>query len=595
MRFGYAATFAASFRINGSFDLSQTCGDGICISPEFSESCPQDCGDVVMNSRLLRNKEERLYFWTVRPEHLVKSVGEEPDGASTRLVTGMVLHQENLRILPSTVYDISISVSTEECVKVHVHTPTEVLWSGTSGLWTSPETKTSIEITVQGMCETTISRVSIVPRPVSSDFGWNYYDIVDSILDHPIRIDPESCRTRCISDDRCCAWQVCPGSDSEGCGGCYLLGRLPRASSGETKIGWFGGIERSRPVTPLGIDECRIFLLSQSAHEKDFYDASSGKLQKYVNCANIVRSDRTVPKQIFVGGVHIPTILVANHRNPDPRLESTSTNILPHFYVLPFYDTNIGNIMKQTSAMNIVQSYEMQSILLPGEVFVDAGANLGSYTLSLAEHLGPSGMVLAFEPFRWLFQLLNANIALNGFMNCWTFQLALGQSQSSEFLLQPNLRFFSSPGGVRVAEQVTNFTAETKKQMYDLEWGSESVDVWKLDDVVFNGAIFTARNREAQIDLIKIDVEGMEIAVLRGSLEILKKLKPVVWVETVSYFDHGDTAVLDLMTDVGYICWKSLSAGNDLICEPGDGSRSGRLNRVRRAPLRAVTNSSICS
>jgi len=578
------------------FSISITCGDGICTSPEYAESCPQDCGDVVMNPDMLRNKDGQLFFWNVRPQHLVYSAGGADDTSYTKLVTGMVLHQENLRIHPSTTYGIYMESSVPDCVKLHIHTPTEVLWSASSGsVWTSPSAKAAMEVTVQGLCETNLSRVSISPRPISSNFGWKYYDVVDSILDSPVRIDPLDCRNRCLADGRCCAWQVCPGSEAEGCGGCYLLGRKPRESSGETKSDWFGAIERSKPSTPLGIDECRIFLLSQSAHEKDFYDSSSGKLQKYVNCANLVRADRTVPKQIFVGGVHIPTILVANHRNPDPRLESSNFNVLPHFYVLPFYDTNIGNIMKHTSAMNIVQSYEMQSFLRPGEVFVDAGSNLGSYTLSLAEHLGPSGMVLSFEPFRWLFQLLNANIALNGFMNCWTFQLALGDSPSTQSLLQPNLRFFSSPGGVRVSEQVTNFTAELKKQMYDLEWGSESVDVWRLDDVVFGGSMFSARKRAPQIDLLKIDVEGMELAVVRGSVEILKNLKPIVWVENVAFFDHGDTALIEFMKSVEYICWKSLSAGNDLICEPGDGSRSQRLGRVRKAPLTSTSQPEVCS
>jgi FkbM family methyltransferase len=342
----------------------------------------------------------------------------------------------------------------------------------------------------------------------------------------------------------------------------------------------------------LGVEECRLYLLSQSAHEKDFYDTASGKLQRYVHCANVVRGDRTVPKQIFMGGVHIPTILVANHRNPDPRLNG-GTSILPHFYILPFYDTNIGNIMKHTSAMNIVQSYEMQSILRPGEVFVDVGANLGSYTLALAEHVGPNGIVIAFEPFRWLFQILNANIAANGLMNCWTYQIGLGEIASRESLLQPNLRFFSSPGGVRVESQLKNMSLETQKQMYDHEWGLESVDIWRLDDIVFEGSMFRSA-RAPQVDLIKIDVEGMEVPVIKGALKTLDQLKPVVWVESVGYFESGDLTLVNLLDSAGYVCWKSLSAGNDLICEPKDGSRSDRLNRVRKQPL-GESSPQVCS
>jgi hypothetical protein len=258
--------------------------------------------------------------------------------------------------------------------------------------------------------------------------------------------------------------------------------------------------------------------------------------------------------------------------------------VLPHFYLVPFYDTNIGNIMKQTSAMNIVQSYEMQSILSAGDVFIDVGANLGSYTVPLAERVGPSGMVFAFEPFRWLFQFLSANIALNGLMNVWAFQLALGDKAYRQSLLQPNLRYFSSPGGVRVNSQL-EVSEDTKKQLYDIDWGPETVDTWTLDEVVFEANYFTTRNRNPQIDLIKIDVEGMEISVINGSHRILKQLKPIVWVENVDFFESKNLNFINLMASLQYTCWKSLNAGNDLICEPLSGERSDRLRRVSKAPI----------
>jgi hypothetical protein len=90
-----------------------------------------------------------------------------------------------------------------------------------------------------------------------------------------------------------------------------------------------------------------------------------------------------------VGGAHFPTLLVANHRFPRPTVPSDGSDsegpVLPHFFALPFYDTNIGNVMKNTGCMNVMQSYEMQSLIKPGGVFVDVGANLGSYTIPMAQ------------------------------------------------------------------------------------------------------------------------------------------------------------------------------------------------------------------
>merc|ERR1719253_737231 len=61
----------------------------------------------------------------------------------------------------------------------------------------------------------------------------------------------------------------------------------------------------------------------------------------------------------------------------------------PHHFVLPFFDVNIGNIIKLQGSMNHYQSYEMQSLLRPGDTVVDVGGNLGCYTIPLAEAVGP--------------------------------------------------------------------------------------------------------------------------------------------------------------------------------------------------------------
>jgi FkbM family methyltransferase len=235
--------------------------------------------------------------------------------------------------------------------------------------------------------------------------------------------------------------------------------------------------------------------------------------------------------------------------------------------------------------MNLVQSYEMQSILVTGDVFIDVGANLGSYTIPLAQHVGPLGTVISFEPFRWLYQMLNANVAANGLMNCWTYQVALSDEPTRLSLMQPNLRYFSSPGGVRYEDQPTNFSSESVRQMYDTEWGNELVDAWRLDDIVQTSSPPFARRQSLQVDLIKIDVEGMELRVLKGAIRVLKELKPIVWVENVAFFDKGDRTFLNWMQiDMGYVCHVSSNAGNDFVCEPGDGSRRGRLNRVGLKP-----------
>jgi len=235
-----------------------------------------------------------------------------------------------------------------------------------------------------------------------------------------------------------------------------------------------------------------------------------------------------------------------------------------HAFVLPFYDTNIGHWIKEYGSMNVLQSYEMQSILRPGDTVIDVGANLGSYTIPFAERVGRQGKVLAFEPFRWLYQLTTANVALNGLSNVWTYNLALGEQMASFESRPPQLRFFSSPGGVKARDQENGMNLEQSIQLYDYEMPPETVMQASLDELISQKYV-----RLPQVDdirLIKIDVEGMESAVITGAQGVIQTFKPVIWTENVAYFESKDTSFIALMDQLEYACGMAQNAPNDLIC-----------------------------
>ena len=68
----------------------------------------------------------------------------------------------------------------------------------------------------------------------------------------------------------------------------------------------------------------------------------------------------------------------------------------------------------------------LESLLSPGKVFVDAGANFGIYTAMASKTVGEAGRVISFEPSARAFPVLRHNIALNGFRNVQAFPMALG-------------------------------------------------------------------------------------------------------------------------------------------------------------------------
>jgi len=147
------------------------------------------------------------------------------------------------------------------------------------------------------------------------------------------------------------------------------------------------------------------------------------------------------------------------------------------------------------------------SLVGPDAVVMDVGANYGALTLPLARKVRH---VYAFEPQREAFCALAGTLALNGLSNVTCENVALG-SQAGFVRVPPlDLHATNNIGGV-------SMDTERMGPGYD-------VRAEQLDDYV-------ARNRINRLDLIKIDVEGMEEQVLRGGVTTLRRLRPVLYVE----------------------------------------------------------------
>jgi len=120
-----------------------------------------------------------------------------------------------------------------------------------------------------------------------------------------------------------------------------------------------------------------------------------------------------------------------------------------------------------------------------GDIVFDVGANIGFYTLLFARLVGPSGRVHAFEPVMDV--ALRRNVELNGYANVVVHQAAAGAERGHVNLSNP-LDGFSSGSWQRT----------------DSNQAREVLQV-ALDDYV-----------GAQVAFVKIDVEGMEPAVIAG-------------------------------------------------------------------------------
>jgi len=169
-------------------------------------------------------------------------------------------------------------------------------------------------------------------------------------------------------------------------------------------------------------------------------------------------------------------------------------------------ETGLPHIVAEIEALNSILD-----TLEPGAVIVDAGANIGLLAVPMGRKLeARGGSVIAFEPQRLLFYMLAGNVVLNGLSNVFCHQLALSDNQ--EVLLSPQVDYHAPQdfGMVQLIDVGLSNPAADEEEVRAV-----SIDFMNLQ----------------RVDLIKIDVETMELKVLRGAAATLERLRPLVWIE----------------------------------------------------------------
>ncbi|MDD5146008.1 MAG: FkbM family methyltransferase [Candidatus Pacebacteria bacterium] len=142
-----------------------------------------------------------------------------------------------------------------------------------------------------------------------------------------------------------------------------------------------------------------------------------------------------------------------------------------------------------------------------GDIVVDLGANIGFYTLFLADLVGPNGKVFAFEASPETFSILKKNIEANNCENVVLEKKCIADKGGFEkFFIYNDLgSHFSSLSG----------------DLYKAEKKIVSVEVTTISlDEYF-------KNNPSRIDLIKMDIEGAENLALEGMKNIILKNKNV--------------------------------------------------------------------
>lgn len=211
----------------------------------------------------------------------------------------------------------------------------------------------------------------------------------------------------------------------------------------------------------------------------------------------------------------------------------------------------------------------LSTIVREDWICADVGANSGEYTVLLAQ-LAPRGHVYAFEPAPHVLPRLEANVRLNRLTNVTVEAAAVSEFDGKTTLYVDRSRHNSG---------LSSLSPQPWRSDTELE--EREVPSTSLDRYLPGG----------RLDLMKIDVEGHELEVLRGAVRLLTDARPIVVFEFGGVGQLPPPDVPDFLRSLGYVmhCVSyDVARGPGLArCEPPD-DRTLSLHYTPREPANIV-------
>lgn len=192
----------------------------------------------------------------------------------------------------------------------------------------------------------------------------------------------------------------------------------------------------------------------------------------------------------------------------------------------------------------------IETTLKPDDVFVDVGAHVGYFTLLASRQVGPAGSVLSIEPNPVALEQLRRNVERSHLRNVQVAHTACGDSHDA-------VRLYLH----------TESNSSMASLSPDNATGGAAVDVpcTTLDDLGKDRGI-------TRVTLVKIDVEGAELSVLRGMERILREMRPVIVLEMEPHLLEGfgtspDSLRMFLAAHGYHVA--PLGGHSNYVCRPG--------------------------
>ncbi len=183
---------------------------------------------------------------------------------------------------------------------------------------------------------------------------------------------------------------------------------------------------------------------------------------------------------------------------------------------------------------------QLRTQVKPGQTWLDIGANSGIHTLTIAQSIGETGHVYAFEPTDYAFDRMLRNIELNPNLGTRITAIRAGLSDA---------RGTPLPEKISSSWDLTRDLNDANPRDQGFGHSTIGAELISCDDWI-------EKNRITRVDGIKLDVDGFETRVLRGAERVLRRDSPVIILELAPhhYVDPNEPfmAGVELLLSLGY-------------------------------------------
>ncbi|MEB3189647.1 MAG: FkbM family methyltransferase [Snowella sp.] len=176
----------------------------------------------------------------------------------------------------------------------------------------------------------------------------------------------------------------------------------------------------------------------------------------------------------------------------------------------------------------------LQSLVKSGDIVLDIGANIGAITLPLANLVGVAGQVIVFEPTAWAYGKLEKNLSLNSNL--------IDRIKAEQIMLldegkEPPSLIYSSWSLVNEEDELTHPTHKGRLMTTD---GVRGISLDR----------YIEENSVEKIDLIKLDVDGYELDVIKGASKTLSRYSPRIILELAPHVQEEKEQLEDLLFEL---------------------------------------------